>query len=305
MTISSIKTIYRSNFNFPSGYVRNFSCFRKRLSLILFLLMNFAVFSQQKVKLVILHTNDTHSQVEPTEKSSLKTADMGGYARRMGVINQIREQEKNVLLLDAGDFSQGTPYFNFFNGRVEIDAMNRMKYDAGTLGNHEFDNGMDTLAVILKKAQFPMISSNYKVENTALNGLLKPYLVLEKGGVKIGILALDVNPKSLIFEKNYNGLNYEDPIEKANDISCLLKKKEKCDVIICLSHLGADTTKLEVNDFEIARKTRYIDVIIGGHSHSLITNNTIKNAAGKPIVIAQMGKSGLYMGRVELEVEKK
>jgi len=228
---------------------------------------------------------------------------MGGYARRMGEISQIREQEKNVLLVDAGDYSQGTPYFNFFNGRVEIDAMNRMKYDAGTLGNHEFDNGIDTLAVVLKNARFPMISSNYNFINTALSGLIKPYIILEKAGLRIGIMALDVNPKSLIFEKNYRGMEYEDPIIKANEISTLLKKKEKCDVIICLSHLGANGT--EVNDFEVAHKTRYIDVIIGGHSHSMITNTTEKNAAGKPIVIAQMGKSGLYLGRVDLELEKK
>lgn len=264
-----------------------------------------STWAQQKVKLVILHTNDTHSQVEPTEKSTLKTADMGGYARRMGVITQIRRQEKNVLLVDAGDYSQGTPYFNFFNGRVEIDAMNRMKYDAGTLGNHEFDNGMDTLAVVLKNAQFPELSSNYNLEKTPLNGMIKPYIILNKAGLRIGIMALDVNPQSLIFEKNYKGLEYEDPVVKAKEVSTLLKKKEKCDVIICLSHLGADSTKKEVNDFEIAHKTRYIDVIIGGHSHSMITNTTEKNAAGKPIVIAQMGKSGLYLGRVDLEVEKK
>jgi len=275
------------------------------LTSVLLLLTVTIITAQQKIKLVILHTNDTHSQVEPTEKSSSKTADMGGYARRMGVIEQVRSEEKNVLLVDAGDFSQGTPYFNFFNGRVEVDAMNRMKYDAVTLGNHEFDNGMDTLAVILKNAQFPLISSNYKLEKTPLNGLLKPYLIVEKAGLRIGVMALDVNPVSLIFEKNYKGLEYEDPVEKANEISTLLKKKEKCDVIICLSHLGADTTKMEVTDFEIAHKTRYIDVIIGGHSHSMITNTTEKNAAGKPIVVAQMAKSGLYLGRVELELEKK
>ena len=271
--------------------------------LLLLAFTSVAAFAGQKVKLVILHTNDTHSQVEPTEKSTLKTSDMGGYARRMGEISQIREQEKNVLLVDAGDYSQGTPYFNFFNGRVEIDAMNRMKYDAGTLGNHEFDNGIDTLAVVLKNARFPMISSNYNFTNTALSGLIKPYIILEKAGLRIGIMALDVNPKSLIFEKNYRGMEYENPILKANEISTLLKKKEKCDVIICLSHLGANGT--EVNDFEVAHKTRYIDVIIGGHSHCMITNTTEKNAAGKPIVIAQMGKSGLYLGRVDLELEKK
>jgi len=271
----------------------------------LLVLLTTTVQAQQKIKLVILHTNDTHSQVEPTEKSTLKTADMGGYARRMGLISQIREQEKNVLLVDAGDYSQGTPYFNFFNGRVEIDAMNRMKYDAGTLGNHEFDNGIDTLAVVLKNAQFPMISSNYMLDKTSLFPIVKKYVILEKAGLRIGIMALDVNPESLIFEKNYRGLVYQDPVEKANEVSVLLKKKEKCDVIICLSHLGSDGTKKEVNDFEIARKTRYIDVIIGGHSHTLITNTTVKNAAGKTMVISQMGKSGLFLGKIELELEKK
>lgn len=292
--------------NKSNSVPRNLS--RKREGLgVLFIILVFTitVFAGEKVKLVILHTNDTHSQVEPTEKSGSKTADMGGYARRMGVINQIREQEKNVLLLDAGDFSQGTPYFNFFNGRVEVDAMNRMKYDAITLGNHEFDNGIDTLAVILKNAQFPIISSNYQIENTPLLGLVKPYLILERGGLRVGILALDVNPKSLIIENNYKGLVYEDPIKKANEISTFLKKKEKCDVIICLSHLGADSTKADVNDYEIAHKTHYIDVIIGGHTHTLLENITTKNAKGKPVVIAQMGKSGLYLGKVELELEKK
>jgi len=273
--------------------------------MILLMFSTVTVLAQQKIKLVILHSNDTHSQVEPTEKSTLKTADMGGYARRMGEIESIRAKEKNVLLVDAGDYSQGTPYFNFFNGRVEIDAMNRMKYDAGTLGNHEFDNGIDTLASVLKNAQFPMISSNYQLDKTPLFSLIKPYVVIVKDGLRIGIMALDVNPVSLIFEKNYRGIVYEDPIEKANNVSDLLKKREHCDVIICLSHLGADSTKHEVNDFEIARKTRYIDVIIGGHSHSMIENASVKNAAGRNIVIAQMGKSGLYLGRVDLELEKK
>jgi len=273
--------------------------------MILLMFSTVTVLAQQKIKLVILHSNDTHSQVEPTEKSTLKTADMGGYARRMGEIESIRAKEKNVLLVDAGDYSQGTPYFNFFNGRVEIDAMNRMKYDAGTLGNHEFDNGIDTLASVLKNAQFPMISSNYQLDKTPLFSLIKPYVVIVKDGLRIGIMALDVNPVSLIFEKNYRGIVYEDPIEKANNVSDLLKKREHCDVIICLSHLGADSTKHEVNDFEIARKTRYIDVIIGGHSHSMITNTNVQNAAGRNIVIAQMGKSGLYLGRVDLELEKK
>ena len=289
------KAIENCNFFSPLG-VRG---------LLFLLFFSISVFAQQKIKLVILHTNDTHSQVEPTDKSSLATSDMGGYARRLGVINQIRKAEENVILVDAGDFSQGTPYFNFYNGRVEIDAMNRMKYDAGTLGNHEFDNGIDTLAVVLKRAKFQEVSCNYDVTNTLLNGILKPYTILIRNGVKIGILGLGVNPESLIFQKNYRGLIYSNPLEKANEISTYLKEKEKCDVIICLSHLGANKSETEPNDWDIAHKTHFIDVIVGGHSHSLITDTIEKNADGKPVVIAQMGKSGLYLGRIDLQLEKK
>lgn len=263
------------------------------------------VYAGQKVKLVILHTNDTHSQVEPTEKSSLKNSDMGGYARRMGVIQQIRTEEKNVLLLDAGDFSQGTPYFNFFNGRIEVDALNRMNYDAITLGNHEFDNGIDTLAAILKAAKFPIISSNYKVENTPLKGIIKPYLVLNRYGLRIGIMALNVQPKSLIIESNYRGLVYSDPITTANKMASFLKNNQKCDIIICLSHLGSDATAKEINDFQLARETRHIDVIIGGHSHTLLENTKQTNLDNCEVVIAQMGKSGLYLGKIELYLTKK
>lgn len=261
------------------------------------------VVEAKKLKLVILHTNDTHSQVEPTEKSALKTSDMGGYARRIGVINDIRSKEKHVLLLDAGDFSQGTPYFNFFNGRIEVDALNRMKYDAVTLGNHEFDNGIDTLATILSKAEFPIVSSNYVLTNTALKDRVTPFLVLKKFGLRIGIMALNVEPKGLIIENNYRGLQFEDPIQKAQTMAEYLKKEQKCDLIICLSHLGSDAAAKEVNDFQIARLSKYIDVIIGGHSHTLLENAREKNALGRDVVIAQVGKSGLYLGKIELQLE--
>ena len=271
----------------------------------LVIISTFQLAAEKKIKLVILHTNDTHSQVEPTENSNLKTANMGGYARRMGVIEKIRSEEKNVLLFDAGDFSQGTPYFNFFNGRVEIDALNRMQYDAGTLGNHEFDNGIDTLAVILKNARFPLISSNYEVDNTPIKNQIQPYLILKKFGLKIGIMALNVDPKSLIIESNYRGLVYRDPIEKAQELSAFLKNKKKCDLVICLSHLGSDSTAIDVNDFTIAHQTKHIDIILGGHSHSLLENTKTNNADGKKVIIAQMGKSGLYLGRIDIELEKK
>ena len=272
---------------------------------LLIIISTFQLTAEKKIKLVILHTNDTHSQVEPTEKSNLKTADMGGYARRMGVIEKIRSEEKNVLLFDAGDFSQGTPYFNFFNGRVEIDALNRMQYDAGTLGNHEFDNGIDTLAVILQKARFPMISSNYEVDNTPIKNQIQPYIILKKFGLKIGIMALNVDPKSLIIESNYRGLVYRDPIEKAQELSAFLKNKKKCDLVICLSHLGSDSTSVDVNDFTVAHQTKHIDIILGGHSHSLLENVKTNNANGKKVIISQMGKSGLYLGRIDLDLKKK
>ena len=272
---------------------------------LLIIISTFQLAAEKKIKLVILHTNDTHSQIEPTENSNLKTANMGGYARRMGVIEKIRSEEKNVLLFDAGDFSQGTPYFNFFNGRVEIDALNRMQYDAGTLGNHEFDNGIDTLAIILKDARFPLISSNYELENTPIKNHIQPYLILKKFGLKIGIMALNVDPKSLIIENNYRGLVYRDPIEKAKETSAFLKKKQKCDLVICLSHLGSDSTAIDVNDFTIAHQTKHIDIILGGHSHSLLENTKTNNADGKKVIIAQMGKSGLYLGRIDIELEKK
>jgi 5'-nucleotidase len=267
--------------------------------LLLLLFLSISVFSAEKVKLVILHTNDTHSQVEPTEISSSKTSEMGGYARRIGLIDSIRNVEKNVLLLDAGDFSQGTPYFNFFNGRVEMDAMNWMKYDAVTIGNHEFDNGIDTLAVILKVAKFPILSSNYLIEKTPLNGILKPYLILNRAGLRIGIITANVEPKGLIIESNYKGLIYNNALKTANDLAAFLKLKKHCNIIICLSHLGIKP------DYELAHNSKDIDVIIGGHSHSLLENIKEKNASGKSVIIAQMGKSGLFLGKVELELERK
>ncbi len=261
--------------------------------------------AQQKEKLVILHTNDTHSQVEPTDKNQSSNANMGGYARRMGMIQKIRSEEKNVLLVDAGDFYQGTPYFNFFNGHVEIDALNRMQYDAATLGNHEFDNGIDSLVSALRKANFPIVSANYDVRKTALKSYVQPYIITYRSGIKIGIFGLGVNPESLIFAKNYAGLKYNDPVKTANQTACKLKKLKKCDLVICLSHLGSDSTEIAINDFKLAKKSRNIDVIIGGHSHTMLENTRTVNAAGKPVVIAQMAKSGLYLGRIDLDLEKK
>lgn len=251
-------------------------------------------------KLVILHTNDTHSQIEPSSANAVSNADMGGYARRLGVINQIRAEEKNVLLVDAGDFSQGTPYYNFFKGRLEVMGYNLMQYDAVTLGNHEFDNGMDTLAAILKLAKFPVIVSNYDVKASLIDPFVQPYLIVKRGKLRIGIMGLGINPYGLLMENSYSGVIYQDPLETALEVSEFLKIQKKCDVVVCLSHLGYNPSSKGVTDFMIASQTKHIDVIVGGHSHLLLENEKVANLEGRPVVIAQMGRSGLYLGRIDL-----
>lgn len=270
-----------------------------------FLVVALPLYARSPEKLIILHTNDTHSQIETTDPAASRNPDMGGYARRLGMISAIRAQEPTVLLLDAGDFSQGTPYFNFFGGRLEVQGYNRMNYDAVALGNHEFDNGMDSLAMVLAMKNFPVVVSNYDVSASNLKNYVEPWLVVRKGKLKIGIMGLGVNPAGLIMERNYEGVVYNDPVETAIKVSNYLKRKKKCDLIICLSHLGSDSTSVAVNDFTIARNTTNIDVIIGGHSHQLLENVKTTNAAGKPVIIAQMGRSGLYLGRLDLEFSQK
>lgn len=246
--------------------------------------------------LTILHTNDTHSQVEP------KADGRGGYARRMGIIRQERLEDSNLLLLDAGDFCQGTPYFNFFHGRVELDAMNRMGYDAATLGNHEFDNGLDTLAAVLRTAKFPIVCANYDFTGTALEGLVKPYTIIRRGGLKIGIFGLGCDPKGLIADKNFLPAVYLHPYTIAQQMADELRKKH-CDIVICLSHMGTEAkAKDEVCDVEMVAKTRGIDVVIGGHTHKLYDNLRVENMDGDSIPICQMAKSGVYLGKIVLDL---
>lgn len=245
--------------------------------------------------LTILHTNDTHSQIEP------KADGRGGYARRMGVIAEERKQDPNLLLVDAGDFCQGTPYFNFFHGRVEIDALNRMGYDAVTLGNHEFDNGLDTLAAVLRDAQFKVVCANYNVAGTPLEGIVHPYTIVRKGGLKIGIFGLGVQPKGLIADKNFAPIVYNPPYPVAQEMATLLRHDKQCDVVVCLSHLGTyPATENDFCDVELAANTRDIDVIIGGHTHKVYDHLRIRNLDGIEIPLAQMGKSGMNIGKIVL-----
>lgn len=273
---------------------------RLRFLLVLFLVLSFGLQGQKTTKLVILHTNDTHSQVEPISGNN-----NAGFARRMGVINKIRSEEENVLLFDAGDFWQGTPYFNFFGGRVEVNALKMMGYDAVTLGNHEFDNGMDSLAAVLKEVSVPIVNVNYDVENTPIKDFVKPYVIINKGGLKIGVLGVGVNLNGLAFQKNYEGLVLQNPIKPALEISAYLKDTLKCDLVICLSHLGVSDLSGDPTDYDLAKASSKIDIIIGGHSHKMIVNETVENAEGKPVIIAQMGRSGENLGRIDLEFEKK
>lgn len=252
--------------------------------------------------LTILHTNDTHSQVEPLEEGK-RDADCGGYARRMGFIAQQREIDPYLLLLDGGDFSQGTPYFNFYHGRVEIDAMNRMGYDAVVIGNHEFDYGVDTLAAVLQNAQFDVICANYDFTNSPLEGIVKPYTIIRRANLRIGVFGIGVNPNGLIADKNFYPLQYLDPITTAQDIANLLKKQKKCDAIICLSHQGTHPdTNGKMSDIELAKATRNIDVIIGAHTHKIVNNLYIENLDGDSVLLAQVGKAGARIGKIELKM---
>ena len=244
--------------------------------------------------LTILHTNDTHSQVEP------KANGKGGYARRMGLIREERKADKNLLLLDAGDFCQGTPYFNFYHGRVELNAMNRMGYDAGTLGNHEFDNGIDTLAAVLQTAHFPIVCANYDVRGTALETVIKPYTIVHKGGLKIGIFGLGCDPTGLISDKNFLPIRFMDPYPIAQEMADTLRAQQ-CDIVVCLSHMGTYGKAAEdVCDVEMVKKTRGIDVVIGGHTHQVYDRLRVANLDGDSIPVCQTGKSGENLGKIVL-----
>lgn len=252
--------------------------------------------------LTILHTNDTHSQVEALEEGK-RDEFCGGYTRRMGLIAQERKTDPNLLVFDAGDFCQGTPYFNFYHGRIEIDAMNRMGYDAVMLGNHEFDNGVDTLATILQGAQFPVVCANYNVKGSVLEGLVLPYTVIRRQNVRIGVFGIGIDPAGLIAERNFAPLQYLDPIATSQDVANTLKNKEKCDVIVCLSHQGTHpSAEGKLSDVELAQATRNIDIIIGAHTHKTLTNVYIPNLDGDSVFLAQMGKSGARIGKIQVEI---
>ncbi|WP_039053284.1 bifunctional metallophosphatase/5'-nucleotidase [Sphingobacterium sp. T2] len=253
-----------------------------------------------EIKLTILHTNDVHSRIEPFPMDGSKLQGLGGVARRSTLINKIRKEEKHVLLFDAGDMFQGTPYFNLFDGELELTLMSKLGYDAGTFGNHEFDNGIDGILKHFDKANFPFVTSNYDFSNTALAGKTKEYLILERGGIRIGVFGLGVNVEGLVDKKNYAGMKYLDPIAVANRIVPTLKNKHKCDIVICLSHLGYSYTTDQISDLKLAAATKDIDLIIGGHTHTYLEEPTrVLNAAGKETIVNQAATGGAILGRID------
>lgn len=253
-------------------------------------------------QLTILHTNDQHSRIEPFDESYTKNPNQGGFARRASLIQKIRSEESNLLLLDSGDIFQGTPYFNFFGGELEFKLMSMMKYDASTMGNHDFDNGIEGFYAQLPHAKFEFVSANYDFKNTMLNDIVKPYKIFKKGGLKIGVFGLGIELDGLVDKKMYKETVYNDPVEIAQDMARILKEEQKCNLVICLSHLGYkyrnDPNK--ISDVELAKKTKNIDLIIGGHTHTFLDKPTIeKNSEDKEVLINQVGCYGINLGRID------
>ena len=258
------------------------------------------------LKLTILHTNDTHSRMEPFPMDGGRNQGLGGVAARAELIKQIRAEESQVLLLDAGDIFQGTPYFNIYKGEPEIKAMSAMEYDACTIGNHDFDAGMENLATQLSNhANFPMLVSNYDFTGTPMENKTAPYKIFKKGKLKIGVLGVSIEGHGLIPDNLFGATKYLDPVQKANETAALLKKDKNCDMIICLSHLGARYKDNKVSDEILAKESENIDLIIGGHTHTFFDKPlTYKNKNGSDVIVNQVGWAGIVLGRLDFEFSK-
>jgi 5'-nucleotidase len=250
--------------------------------------------------LTILHTNDWHSRIDPFPDNDPKYPGQGGAARRAALISKIREEQSNVLLLDAGDIFQGTPYFNFYGGEPEFKLMSAMGYEAATLGNHDFDNGIDGLVNKMPFANFPFVNCNYGVKDTALEGKLKKSIILKKNGLKIGILGVGIDLTGLVPTANWKGIQYNNPIIAADNEARYLKLDQHCDMVICLSHLGYQYDTYKPSDLMLASNTKHIDVILGGHTHTFLEKPvTVMNAIGNNVTINQVGWAGLRLGRLD------
>ena len=278
----------------------------KRIYIIIGILLCSVAASAQK-QLTILHTNDTHSTIFPLSPNLADTAfaNRGGFIRRLNFLREERRQDPDLLLFDSGDFCQGSPYFTLYKGEVEVGLMNLMGYDAGTIGNHEFDFGLENMARIFRMANFPIVCSNYDFTGTPVEGLTRDYVILKRKGVKIGVFGLSPMMEGLVMKANCEGVGYKDPIEEARRVVGILKQK-KCDMIICVSHLGWDMPLNDVDDRRLVAATRDIDLVLGGHSHTYFDAlRYVDNLDGKAIPVDQNGKHALFVGRMVVDLQKK
>lgn len=258
-----------------------------------------------KKHITILHTNDVHSHIEPFAENDPKYANQGGVARRLTLINSIRKENPNVLLLDAGDIFQGTPYFNFYGGELEFKLMSMLGYDAATIGNHDFDNGIGGLAKQMPHASFELLSANYDFSNTIMDGFTKPYRVFVKDGIRVGVFGIGIELDGLVNQRQYKETKYLDPIERTEDMTRILKEDEACDLVICLSHLGYDyNNKERISDLTLAKATKDINLIIGGHTHTFLDKPTLtQNKDGNVVLVNQVGWGGINLGRVDFHID--
>lgn len=259
-----------------------------------------AIAKPDLIKVTLLHTNDWHSRIEAFPKDGGKYAGMGGAATRAALIKKIRAEEEHVLLLDAGDIFQGTPYFNFFEGELEYKLMSEMGYDAATLGNHDFDNGIEGIINQLQHAQFDLLNCNYDFSKTLLADKVKPYRIFKKGGVKIGVTGVGIELEGLVPKELYGDIVYHNPVDIADKLAKDLKTQKGCDLVICLSHLGFEYQSEKLSDKKLAEKSSYIDVIVGGHTHTFLQKPiVIKNQLNKDVIINQVGWAGLQLGKID------
>ncbi|MFB2120169.1 bifunctional UDP-sugar hydrolase/5'-nucleotidase [Parapedobacter sp. 2B3] len=265
-----------------------------------------ALANDEHTALTILHTNDVHSRIEPFPMDGSRNQGLGGVARRATLVEQIRREQRNVLLLDAGDMVQGTPYFNLFGGKVELELMSKMGYDAGTFGNHEFDNGLVGLADMVPYANFPFLTANYDFSDTILNGKTRDYAIFRKGGLRVGVFGLGIQLAGLVDPTLCHGVHYLDPIPVANGIAARLRNDYKCNLVVCLSHLGYRYDDNRVCDRVLAANTRDIDLIIGGHTHTFMPQpESMRNLGGGVTLINQVGFAGINLGRLDYQFERK
>lgn len=261
--------------------------------------------SGELVRLTVLHTNDMHCHIDPFPETHAEYAGRGGMVRLASLVSKCRTENSNLLLLDAGDMFQGTPYFNYFKGELMLKLMSKIGYDAGTIGNHEFDNGLADIASAFQFAKFPIISSNYDFSDTILSGIVKTHHILKKGGIKIGIYGLGIELDGLVGKLNYGNTRYLDPLETALKMERSLKIDHSCDLVICLSHLGFSYEHSKISDSSLAPQTKYTDLIIGGHTHTFLEKPLVlKNAEGRQILVNQAGWAALAAGKIEFVFDR-